>query len=212
MRPSLGRSRSSSSSRSPGAPEYSRRVTQPPFSYSHSPPLVRTGSSDKEHVTIAPIAPTLLKTTGVGNHFVVTDLGGRERTSFTLLLISCMSLPLGTAMHHRGGRTPAVYRTMTFTGARGVDSALALAQAQVPARAVAHVVLLLRSLLPRPFQSHMYRVPRPWRVLWAATMTHMTTLARRLPRKSSAQISLLICDKRTSARTLVLRQVRLVSV
>ena len=34
-------------------------------------------------MTIAPIAPTLLKTTGVGNHFVVTDLGGRERPSFT---------------------------------------------------------------------------------------------------------------------------------
>ena len=81
MRTSMVRSRSSSSSRSPGAPEYSRRVHSP-FSYSHSPPLVRTGSSDKEHVTIAPIAPTLLKTTGVGNHFVVTDIGGRERTSF----------------------------------------------------------------------------------------------------------------------------------
>jgi hypothetical protein len=81
MRTSLVRSRSSSSSRSPGAPEYSRRVHSP-FAYPHSPPLVRTGSSDKEHVTIAPIAPTLLKTTGVGNHFVVTDLGGRERTSF----------------------------------------------------------------------------------------------------------------------------------
>jgi len=82
MRASVCRSRSSSSSRSPGASDYSRRA-QPPFSYSRSPPLARTGSSDKEHVTIAPIAPTLLKTTGVGNHFVVTDLGGRERASFT---------------------------------------------------------------------------------------------------------------------------------
>ncbi|KAF8273055.1 hypothetical protein EI94DRAFT_1696896 [Lactarius quietus] len=81
MRPPLGRSRSSSSSRSPGALEYSHRA-QPPFSYPQSPPIIRTGSSDKEHVTIAPIAPTLLKTTGVGNHFVVTDLGGRERTTF----------------------------------------------------------------------------------------------------------------------------------
>jgi hypothetical protein len=34
-------------------------------------------------VTIAPIAPTLLKTTGVGNHYVVTDLGGREHTPST---------------------------------------------------------------------------------------------------------------------------------
>jgi len=78
MRSSLCRSRSSSSSRSPGA-EYSRG--HPPFPYPHSrPPLIRTASSDKEHVTIAPIAPTLLKTTGVGNHFVVTDLGGQQCT------------------------------------------------------------------------------------------------------------------------------------
>lgn len=81
MRASLGRSRSSSSSRSPGAPGYSHHA-QPPFSYSHAPPVARTGSSDKEHVTIAPIAPTLLKTTGVGNHYVVTDFGGREHTAF----------------------------------------------------------------------------------------------------------------------------------
>ena len=76
----LGRSRSSSSSRSPGASDYSRH-THSPFPYPHlRPPLIRTTSFDKEHVTIAPIAPTLLKTTGVGNHFVVTDLGGRECT------------------------------------------------------------------------------------------------------------------------------------
>src|SRR6266849_7348981 len=79
MRSSLCRSRSSSSSRSPGASR-----AHPPFPYPHArPPLVRTASSDKEHVTIAPIAPTLLKTTGVGNHFVVTDLGGRQNTKKT---------------------------------------------------------------------------------------------------------------------------------
>ncbi|KAI0738433.1 hypothetical protein C8Q80DRAFT_1275441 [Daedaleopsis nitida] len=31
------------------------------------PPMVRRASADREHVTIAPIAPTLLKSTGVGN-------------------------------------------------------------------------------------------------------------------------------------------------
>ena len=82
MRTSLSRSRSSSSSRSPGAPGYSHR-SHPALPYPQAPPLVQSASSDKEHVTIAPIAPTLLKTTGVGNHFVVTDLGGRERSSFT---------------------------------------------------------------------------------------------------------------------------------
>ncbi len=81
MRSSLCRSRSSSSSRSPGASEYSR--AHPPFPYPVRPPLVRTASSEKEHVSIAPIAPTLLKTTGVGNHYVVTDLGGREHTPST---------------------------------------------------------------------------------------------------------------------------------
>ncbi|KAH9040393.1 hypothetical protein EDB85DRAFT_135219 [Lactarius pseudohatsudake] len=115
MRPSLGRSRSSSSSRSPGAAEYSLRV-QPPFAYSHSPPLVRTGSSDKEHVTIAPIAPTLLKTTGVGNHFVVTDLGGRERTPFTtpVNLVYVPSFGNGYALPRKnsgeGSSTDDVYR------------------------------------------------------------------------------------------------------
>lgn len=76
----LGRSRSSSSSRSPGASDYPHH-THCPFPYPlSSPSLLRTTSSDKDHVTIAPIAPTLLKTTGVGNHFVVTDLGGRDCT------------------------------------------------------------------------------------------------------------------------------------
>ena len=134
MRASLIRSRSSSSSRSPGAPDYSHRA-QPPFSYSHSPPLVRTGSSDKEHVTIAPIAPTLLKTTGVGNHFVVTDLGGRERTAFspTVNLVYVPSFGNGYALprknsggegssnddvyRHKGGRFSSSPGTSTSTSA-----------------------------------------------------------------------------------------------
>ncbi|KAI0272557.1 hypothetical protein BC834DRAFT_966562 [Gloeopeniophorella convolvens] len=79
MRTSLSRSRSSSSSRSPGVSGYSHR-SHPPTAYP-SGPLVHSASSDKEHVTIAPIAPTLLKTTGVGNHYVVSDFSGRDRMS-----------------------------------------------------------------------------------------------------------------------------------
>ncbi|THH13770.1 hypothetical protein EW146_g6482, partial [Bondarzewia mesenterica] len=62
MRTSSTRSRSSSSSRSPGM-SYAQ-LLHPNI----RPPLIHTGSSDKEHMTIAPIAPTMLKTTGVGNH------------------------------------------------------------------------------------------------------------------------------------------------
>ena len=45
------------------------RTTSPPSSSaSRRPPIIRQSSTDREHVTIAPIAPTLLKATGVGNH------------------------------------------------------------------------------------------------------------------------------------------------
>ena len=65
MRTASSRSRSSSSSRSPGlyAHAHSQRLRP-----NARPMLVRANSSDKEHMTIAPIAPTMLKTTGVGNH------------------------------------------------------------------------------------------------------------------------------------------------
>ena len=106
MRPSLSRSRSSSSSRSPGASAYSG--AHPPFPYPHArPPLVRTASSDKDHVTIAPIAPTLLKTTGVGNHYVVTDLGGREHSPSTppvdLVYVPSFGTGFGLPRKNSGG-------------------------------------------------------------------------------------------------------------
>ena len=136
MRAPLTRSRSSSSSRSPGAAEYSR--AHPPFPYPNSrPPLVRTASSDKEHVTIAPIAPTLLKTTGVGNHYVVTDLGGHEHTPSTppVDLVYVPSLGSGYGLprknsgvygegsssddvyRHKGGRFSSSPGTSTSTSA-----------------------------------------------------------------------------------------------
>ena len=65
------RSRSSSTSSWSGPPVM--RTTSPPSTSSTSsrrPPLVRQNSMDRERVTIAPIAPTLLKTSGVGNHLV----------------------------------------------------------------------------------------------------------------------------------------------
>ncbi|TBU53699.1 hypothetical protein BD310DRAFT_134233 [Dichomitus squalens] len=39
------------------------------------PPMVRRQSTDREHVTIAPIAPTLLKSTGVGNELGTVQEG-----------------------------------------------------------------------------------------------------------------------------------------
>jgi hypothetical protein len=114
MRSSLGRSRSSSSSRSPGATEYA--LAHPPFPYPHArPPLVRKASSDKEHVTIAPIAPTLLKTTGVGNHYIVTDLSGRERTTPPVDLVYVPSFGGGYALPRKnsggeGSSSDDVYR------------------------------------------------------------------------------------------------------
>lgn len=61
------RSRSSSSS---GSRRPSMRTTSPPTAMSNlRPSLIRQSSVDREHVTIAPIAPTILKTTGVGNQF-----------------------------------------------------------------------------------------------------------------------------------------------
>ncbi|CCM06363.1 uncharacterized protein FIBRA_08620 [Fibroporia radiculosa] len=39
------------------------------------PPLVRRSSTSNDHVTIAPIAPTLLKSTGVGNNLMTAGVG-----------------------------------------------------------------------------------------------------------------------------------------
>ncbi|KAI0318762.1 hypothetical protein OF83DRAFT_910148 [Amylostereum chailletii] len=62
------RSRSSSSSRTRANPPTPPYPSHPVIADTFSRPiLVRTNSSDKEHMTIAPIAPTTLKTTGVGN-------------------------------------------------------------------------------------------------------------------------------------------------
>ena len=63
-------SSSSGSSRSPssGGPKcYSTTPTSSLRSFRHGPALLRTPSLEKEHITIAPIAPTILKSKGVGN-------------------------------------------------------------------------------------------------------------------------------------------------
>lgn len=75
QRASLGRSSSSSSSsgssRSPSAGGAKRYNASAPVSSNHGfrygPALLRTPSVEKEHMTILPIAPTILKTKGVGN-------------------------------------------------------------------------------------------------------------------------------------------------
>ncbi|KAI0352400.1 hypothetical protein OH77DRAFT_1409262 [Trametes cingulata] len=65
MRTSSSRSRSSSSSRSsPFATAFSTDTTAPARP---RPPMVRRPSTDREHVTIAPIPPTILKSSGGGN-------------------------------------------------------------------------------------------------------------------------------------------------
>jgi len=75
QRASPGRSSSSSSSsgssRSPsagGAKRYNASThTSTTRGFRYGPALLRTPSVEKEHVTILPIAPTILKTKGVGN-------------------------------------------------------------------------------------------------------------------------------------------------
>ncbi|KAF7798740.1 hypothetical protein EIP86_009965 [Pleurotus ostreatoroseus] len=59
------RSRSSSSSSS--RPSAMRKLSPPTAASTRRPPLTRQSSIDRERVTIAPIPPTMLKTTGVGN-------------------------------------------------------------------------------------------------------------------------------------------------
>ncbi|KAI0788903.1 hypothetical protein C8Q75DRAFT_195557 [Abortiporus biennis] len=68
MRTSSSRSRSSSSSRSRHASFTSSRFSGP---MRNRPTLFRTSSVDRDRVTIAPIAPTMLKTAGVGNDLTV---------------------------------------------------------------------------------------------------------------------------------------------
>ncbi|KAH9893462.1 hypothetical protein C8Q73DRAFT_648107 [Cubamyces lactineus] len=73
MRTSSSRSRSSSSSRgSPFATSFSSDATTPGRP---KPPMVRRLSMDREHVTIAPMPPTLLKSTGVGNELSTVSEG-----------------------------------------------------------------------------------------------------------------------------------------
>ncbi|KAI0629329.1 hypothetical protein C8Q77DRAFT_1065937 [Trametes polyzona] len=77
MRTSSSRSRSSSSSRSsPFTTTFGADTT----AMRPRPPMVRRASTDREHVTIAPIPPTLLKSTGVGNE-LGTVLEGRTLES-----------------------------------------------------------------------------------------------------------------------------------
>jgi hypothetical protein len=121
-------------------------------------------------VTIAPIAPTLLKTTGVGNHFVVTDLGGRERTSFTpsVNLVYVPSLGSGYALplkdsggiygegsssddvyRHKGGRFSSSPGTSTSTSASS-DS-----RCPPPSIPAAEALPLPRALSPPTMESPM---------------------------------------------------------
>ncbi|KAI0366976.1 hypothetical protein BV20DRAFT_951134 [Pilatotrama ljubarskyi] len=73
MRTSSSRSRSSSSSRSsPFASAFSADTTAPARP---RPPMVRRPSTDREHVTIAPIPPTILKSGAGGNELCTVTEG-----------------------------------------------------------------------------------------------------------------------------------------
>ncbi|KAI0339591.1 hypothetical protein BDW22DRAFT_1431493 [Trametopsis cervina] len=106
------RSRSSSSSRSERVPMM--RTTSPPSAQTtRRPTLTRQGSVDREHMTIAPIAPTILKSTGVGNNLssIGEDRVMRSQKEVELVYLppsgSIYSLPgtpnIGTedVYHHR---------------------------------------------------------------------------------------------------------------
>ncbi|KAI0675758.1 hypothetical protein C8Q78DRAFT_1074748 [Trametes maxima] len=73
MRTSSTRSRSSSASR--GSPFPATFSTDSSAPSRPKPPMVRRPSMDREHVTIAPIPPTLLKSTGVGNELATLPEG-----------------------------------------------------------------------------------------------------------------------------------------
>jgi hypothetical protein len=166
MRTSLSRSRSSSSSRSPGAFDHSRNGYPHPHS---RPPLVRTVSADKEHVTIAPIAPTLLKTTGVGNHYVVTDHVGRESTPPTppVDLVYVPSLGSGYVprknsggIYGGGSSSDDVYRHNKggrFSSSPGTSTSTSASSSRSPPPAVpaAEALPIPRGLSPPGIESPM---------------------------------------------------------
>ncbi|KAI0040376.1 hypothetical protein FA95DRAFT_884403 [Auriscalpium vulgare] len=182
MRTSSTRSRSSSSSRSPGVSATYTRRSQPPSSYNPRPPLIRTSSSDKEHMTIAPIAPTILKTTGVGNHFVVPHFGrGRGSRDTPSQPISLVYVPPIGSGYRRGSSGSAngtsssedVYRhrEARFTvgatspsldaspsGSRSPTSRSAPATAQAIANSLAGAAVQAQPL-PIPGPEHYGHVP-----------------------------------------------------
>ncbi|KAI1790307.1 hypothetical protein LXA43DRAFT_1017401 [Ganoderma leucocontextum] len=75
MRTSSSRSRSNSASSMWKAPLTTPLQSGNTTSSRPRPPTVRRQSTDREHVTIAPIAPTLLKSTGVGNELMTLPEG-----------------------------------------------------------------------------------------------------------------------------------------
>ncbi|OSD05510.1 hypothetical protein PYCCODRAFT_1465395 [Trametes coccinea BRFM310] len=78
MRTSSSRSRSSSSSR--GSPFATTFSTDATAASRPRPPMVRRASTDREHVTIAPIPPTILKSTGVGNELHTVPEGATSES------------------------------------------------------------------------------------------------------------------------------------
>ncbi|KAI0683723.1 hypothetical protein BC835DRAFT_1221802, partial [Cytidiella melzeri] len=134
------RSRSSSSSRS-DRPSAMRRTSPGVAQPARRPPIARQSSTDREHMTIAPIAPTMLKSTGVGNNLatISEDKTMRSQKEVELVYLppsgSIYSLP-GTpsigaedVYHHREsyfsvGTSPSAPASSSspFLGSRSADN------------------------------------------------------------------------------------------
>jgi hypothetical protein len=133
------RSRSSSSSRS-DRPALTRTISPSASQPARRPTLTRQGSVDREHMTIAPIAPTMLKSTGVGNNLasISEDKSMRSQKEVELVYLppsnSIYSLP-GTpnigaedVYHHResyfsvGTSSSAPASSTPFLGSRSADN------------------------------------------------------------------------------------------
>ncbi|PSR78270.1 hypothetical protein PHLCEN_2v7466 [Hermanssonia centrifuga] len=163
------RSRSSSSSRSR---QSAFRTTSPPSAlHNRRPSIIRQSSTDRDRVTIAPIAPTILKTTGVGNHLVHIGEGRSMPSAKEVELVyvppsnSIYSLP-GTpnlghehedVYHHREsyfsiGTEPSAPSATSHSRSAGSSPVLGtVGLPRVPSRQISHSQDLSQFFVQQPF-------------------------------------------------------------
>ncbi|CDO73314.1 hypothetical protein BN946_scf185008.g76 [Trametes cinnabarina] len=122
MRTSSSRSRSSSSSRSsPFATTFSPDITA---ASRPRPPMVRRASTDREHVTIAPIPPTILKSTGVGNelHSVPEGMSSESPKEVDLVYVPPASYSLPGTPNFGSNEDVYHHRESYFTVGTGTST------------------------------------------------------------------------------------------